>query len=116
MTIKSCLPENVRFSYNDRTTALDGISFKVPKGSSVALVGESGAGKSTVFRLLFRFFDLADGNGKILIDGQDIRDVTQKSLREAIGIVPQDPVLFNSTIGHNIGYIYSQIGVADSRF
>jgi len=107
LTIKLRPPENVRFSYNDSTTALDGISFKVPKDSSVALVGESGAGKSTVFRLLYRFYELADGNGRILIDGQDIRDVTQKSLREAIGIVPQDPVLFNSSIGYNIGYIFA---------
>jgi ABC-type transport system involved in Fe-S cluster assembly fused permease/ATPase subunit len=107
LVIKLCSPENVSFSYDSRTTALNGISFKVPKGSSVALVGESGAGKSTVLRLLYRFYDLADGNGKILIDGQDIKEVTQKSLRKAIGVVPQDPVLFNSTIGYNIGYIFA---------
>ncbi|KAJ7251778.1 hypothetical protein B0H12DRAFT_1118861 [Mycena haematopus] len=96
--------DNVSFSYDKRTTALNGVSFKVPKGSSVALVGESGAGKSTILRLLFRFYDLPEGGGRILIDGQDIRDVTQKSLRAAIGVVPQDSVLFNSSIAYNIGY------------
>ncbi|KAJ7675100.1 ABC transporter type 1, transmembrane domain-containing protein [Mycena rosella] len=96
--------ENVSFSYDKRTTALNGVSFKVPKGSSVALVGESGAGKSTILRLLYRFYDLPEGGGRISIDGQDIRDVTQKSLRAAIGVVPQDSVLFNSSIGYNIGY------------
>ena len=97
--------DNVYFSYDDgRTVALDGVSFKVPKGSSVALVGESGSGKSTVLRLLYRFYDLGEGHGRILVDGQDIRDVTQKSLRKAIGVVPQDSVLFNSSIGYNIGY------------
>ncbi|KAF9467267.1 hypothetical protein BDZ94DRAFT_1287702 [Collybia nuda] len=96
--------DNVNFSYDGRTTALKGISFKVPKGSSVALVGESGAGKSTILRLLYRFYDLGEGEGRILIDGKDIRDVTQKSLRQAIGVVPQDSVLFNSSIGYNIGY------------
>jgi len=96
--------ENVNFSYDGRTTALNGVSFKVPKGSSVALVGESGAGKSTILRLLYRFYDLKEGEGRILIDGQDIRDVTQKSLRKAIGVVPQDTVLFNASISYNIGY------------
>ncbi|KAF4567762.1 hypothetical protein EYR40_006769 [Pleurotus pulmonarius] len=96
--------DNVNFSYDDHTTALRGVSFKVPKGSSVALVGESGAGKSTILRLLYRFYDLQEGQGRILIDGQDIRDVTQSSLRKAIGVVPQDPVLFNATIAYNIGY------------
>lgn len=84
---------------------LKGVSFKVPKGSSVALVGASGAGKSTILRLLFRFYDLKEGDGRILIDGQDIRDVTQQSLRQAIGIVPQEPVLFNDTVAYNIGYV-----------
>ena len=97
------LSDNVSFSYDNRTTALNGVSFKVPKGSSVALVGESGAGKSTVLRLLYRFYDLRDGEGRILIDGQDIRDVTQTSLRKAIGVVPQDSVLFNTSISYNIG-------------
>ncbi|KAJ7755708.1 mitochondrial half-size ABC transporter [Mycena maculata] len=96
--------DNVSFSYDNRTTALNGVSFKVPKGSSVALVGESGAGKSTILRLLYRFYDLPQGGGRILIDGQDIRDVTQKSLRAAIGVVPQDACLFNSSLSHNIGY------------
>lgn len=96
--------ENVSFSYDGRAAALSGVSFKVPQGSSVALVGESGAGKSTILRLLYRFYDLREGQGRILIDGKDIRDVTQKSLRQAIGVVPQDPVLFNSSIGYNIGY------------
>lgn len=80
------------------------MSFKVPKGSSVALVGESGSGKSTILRLLYRFYDIHEGDGRILIDGQDIRDVTQSSLRQAIGVVPQDSVLFNASIEYNIGY------------
>ncbi|KAL0956110.1 hypothetical protein HGRIS_002278 [Hohenbuehelia grisea] len=96
--------QDVHFSYDGRGTALRGISFKVPKGSSVALVGESGAGKSTILRLLYRFYDLGEGEGRILIDGQDIRDVTQSSLRKAIGVVPQDSVLFNASIAYNIGY------------
>lgn len=83
------MPGNVSFTYDDRTTALKGVSFKVPTGSSVALVGESGSGKSTILRLLYRFYDLKEGDGAILIDGQDIRDVTQASLRRAIGVVPQ---------------------------
>lgn len=74
----------------------------MPKGSSVALVGESGSGKSTILRLLFRFYDLKEGEGRILIDGQDIRDVTQASLRRAIGVVPQDSALFNENIAYNI--------------
>jgi len=96
--------DNVSFSYDDRTTALNGVSFKVPKNSTVALVGESGGGKSTVLRLLYRFYDLGPGQGRILIDGKDIREVTQKSLRNAIGVVPQDSVLFNTSIKYNIGY------------
>lgn len=97
--------DNVRFSYDERATALKAISFKIPKGSSVALVGASGSGKSTVLRLLYRFYDLKEGEGRILIDGQDIRDVTQLSLRRAIGIVPQEPVLFNNTVAYNIEYV-----------
>lgn len=104
--------ENVSFSYDGRTTALNGVSFKVPKGSSVALVGESGAGKSTILRLLFRFYDLGEGEGRILIDGKDIRDVTQLSLRQSIGVVPQDSVLFNSSISYNIGCVLFFGGVA----
>ncbi|KAK2467807.1 hypothetical protein APHAL10511_000102 [Amanita phalloides] len=96
--------DNVNFSYDGRTRALNSVSFKVPKGSSVALVGESGAGKSTILRLLYRFYDLREGEGRILIDGHDIREITQKSLRQAIGVVPQDPVLFNASISYNIGY------------
>ncbi|KAG8731382.1 hypothetical protein FRC11_004325 [Ceratobasidium sp. 423] len=96
--------DNVNFSYDGRMTALKGVSFTVPKGGSLALVGESGAGKSTILKLLYRFYDLAPSDGTIRIDGQDIRDVTQASLRRAIGIVPQDCVLFNSSIAYNIGY------------
>src|SRR5205085_10553584 len=76
--------------------------FVVPPGGRVAIVGPSGAGKSTIARLLFRFYDITDG--AIEIDGQDIRDITQDSLRRAIGVVPQDTVLFNDTIFYNIGY------------
>ncbi|KAI0044969.1 hypothetical protein FA95DRAFT_1522067 [Auriscalpium vulgare] len=96
--------ENVSFTYDGRQAALKGVSFKVPKGGAVALVGESGAGKSTILRLLYRFYDLKDGEGRITVDGQDIRDVTQESLRKAIGVVPQDSVLFNASIAYNIGY------------
>ncbi len=92
----------VGFNYNDNRTILNGVSFTVPAGKKVAVVGASGAGKSTLVRLLFRFYDINDG--QILIDGQDIRDVSQQSLREAIGIVPQDTVLFNDTIYYNIAY------------
>src|SRR4030081_4051000 len=81
---------------------LRGISFAVPAGHRVAVVGPSGAGKSTISRLLFRFYEVT--RGRILVDGQDIRDVTQKSLRSAIGMVPQDTVLFNDTIRYNIRY------------
>jgi ATP-binding cassette subfamily B protein len=94
--------ENVGFGYDDRRMVLQGVSFDVPSGHKVAVVGASGAGKSTLSRLIFRFYDAT--TGRILIDGQDIRDVTQKSLRRAIGIVPQDTVLFNDTIYYNIAY------------
>jgi ABC-type transport system involved in Fe-S cluster assembly fused permease/ATPase subunit len=94
--------ENVAFSYEPNRKILKGISFEVPAGKTVAVVGPSGAGKSTISRLLFRFYDLA--GGRILIDGQDIAKVTQKSLREVIGMVPQDTVLFNDTIRYNIRY------------
>ncbi len=94
--------KNVEFSYRPDRTILKDVSFKVPAGKSVAIVGSSGAGKSTISRLLFRFYDVQ--KGQILIDGQDIRSVTQKSLRGAIGVVPQDTVLFNDTIGYNIFY------------
>src|SRR4249920_1151684 len=94
--------ENVKFSYEAARPILKGISFEVPAGKTVAVVGPSGAGKSTISRLLFRFYDLS--GGRILIDDQDIAKVTQKSLRQAIGMVPQDTVLFNDTIRYNIRY------------
>ena len=92
----------VEFSYDTNRQILKGITFKVPAGKTVAIVGPSGAGKSTISRLLFRFYDVQQG--AITIDGQDIRTVTQKSLRKAIGMVPQDTVLFNDTIAYNIRY------------
>ncbi|HEY1310052.1 MAG TPA: ABC transporter ATP-binding protein/permease [Pseudolabrys sp.] len=94
--------EDVRFAYEPERRILKGISFEVPAGRTVAVVGPSGAGKSTISRLLFRFYDLA--GGRILIDGQDIARVTQSSLRQVIGMVPQDTVLFNDTIRYNIRY------------
>jgi ATP-binding cassette, subfamily B, heavy metal transporter len=94
--------ENVSFAYEPARPILDSLSFEVAAGRTVAIVGPSGAGKSTVSRLLFRFYDVT--GGRITIDGQDIRDVTQSSLRAAIGIVPQDTVLFNDTIRYNIHY------------
>jgi len=94
--------EDVRFSYDEGREILKGISFEVPPGRSVAIVGPSGAGKSTISRLLFRFYDVSAG--RITIDGQDIAHVRQDSLRAAIGIVPQDTVLFNDTIAYNIRY------------
>jgi len=94
--------ENVTFAYDPRRPVLKNVSFTVPSGKSVAIVGASGAGKSTISRLLFRFYDVSDG--RILIDGQDIRAVAQSSLRAAIGIVPQDTVLFNDTIRYNVAY------------
>jgi ATP-binding cassette subfamily B protein len=94
--------EDVRFAYEAARPILKGISFEVPAGKTIAIVGPSGAGKSTISRLIFRFYDVS--GGRVLIDGQDIRDVTQKSLRRAIGMVPQDTVLFNDTIRYNIRY------------
>ena len=94
--------EDVRFSYDPERAILKGLSFEVPAGKTVAIVGPSGAGKSTISRLLFRLYDVS--SGKILIDSQDIRNVTQTSLRAAIGMVPQDTVLFNDTIRYNIRY------------
>ena len=93
---------NVSFGYDARRPILREVDFTVPAGKTVAIVGPSGAGKSTISRLLFRFYDVTDG--QILIDGQDLRDVTQDSLRAAIGIVPQDTVLFNDTVYYNIAY------------
>lgn len=94
--------DNVHFSYLSERRILDGISFVVPAGKSVAIVGTSGSGKSTILRLLFRFYDAHSGD--IKIDGQNIRKVTLESLRKTIGVVPQDTVLFNDTIFHNIHY------------
>lgn len=94
--------DTVRFGYQPNRQILKGISFRVPAGGKLAIVGPTGAGKSTISRLLFRFYDVTAG--RILIDGEDIRDVTQDSLRAAIGVVPQDTVLFNDTIRYNIAY------------
>jgi ABC-type transport system involved in Fe-S cluster assembly fused permease/ATPase subunit len=94
--------EDVTFHYDPDRPILKGVSFEVPAGKTVAIVGPTGAGKSTISRLLFRFYDVT--GGRITIDGQDLRDVTQTSLRSAIGMVPQDTVLFNDTIGYNIEY------------
>jgi ATP-binding cassette subfamily B protein len=94
--------EAVDFAYDERRAILHQVDFEIPAGHKVAVVGSSGAGKSTLSRLLFRFYDVQQG--RILIDGQDIRQVTQQSLRAAIGIVPQDTVLFNDTIYANIAY------------
>ena len=94
--------DNVQFSYDPARPILKGISFKVPAGKTVAVVGPSGAGKSTLSRLLYRFYDVQ--GGAVRIDGQDVRDITQRSLRAAIGMVPQDTVLFNDTIAYNIRY------------
>lgn len=94
--------EHVSFHYDSKREILRDVSFNIPAGTITAVVGQSGAGKSTLARLLFRFYDVQ--TGKILIDGQNIEDVTQASLRKAIGIVPQDTVLFNDTIGYNIAY------------
>jgi ATP-binding cassette subfamily B protein len=94
--------DNVQFAYEPDRTILKGLSFEVPAGKTVAIVGPSGAGKSTISRLLFRLYDVS--SGRILIDGQDIRTVTQASLRASIGMVPQDTVLFNDTIRYNIRY------------
>jgi len=94
--------ENVEFGYDPRRPILKNVSFTVPAGKTVAVVGPSGAGKSTISRLLFRFYDV--NGGRILIDGQDVREVQQASVRAALGIVPQDTVLFNDTIAYNIDY------------
>ncbi|GAA6143032.1 ABC transporter ATP-binding protein/permease [Hydrogenophaga sp. 5NK40-0174] len=98
--------DNVRFAYEKDREILHGVSFSIPAGKTVAVVGPSGSGKSTLARLLYRFYDVSNASdgGCIRIDGQNIREVTQASVRQAIGIVPQDTVLFNDTIGYNILY------------
>jgi ATP-binding cassette subfamily B protein len=94
--------ENVSFAYDPERPILKHVSFEVPAGKMVAIVGPSGAGKSTISRILFRFYDIS--SGRVLIDGQNIKNVTQASLRAALGMVPQDTVLFNDTIEYNIRY------------
>lgn len=105
--------EDVVFHYDADRPILKGISFEVPAGRTVAIVGPSGAGKSTISRLLFRFYDAT--SGRITIDGQDVRDVTQESLRKATGMVPQDTVLFNDTVAYNIRYGRPDASDADLR-
>ncbi|MCB2058812.1 MAG: ABC transporter ATP-binding protein/permease [Novosphingobium sp.] len=103
--------DNVVFGYDPDRTILKGLSFEVPAGWQVAVGGPSGAGKSTIARVVFRFYD--PWQGRILIDGQDIREVTQESLRRVLGIVPQDSVLFNESIGYNIAYGRDRAGQAE---
>ncbi|MDO1581653.1 ABCB family ABC transporter ATP-binding protein/permease [Rhizobium oryzicola] len=103
--------KDVHFAYDPERQILKGVSFEVPAGKTVAIVGPSGAGKSTISRLLYRFYDVQQGS--VTIDGQDVRDITQKSLRAAIGMVPQDTVLFNDSIAYNIRY--GRLGATDDE-
>jgi ABC-type transport system involved in Fe-S cluster assembly fused permease/ATPase subunit len=98
--------ENVNFAYDPARPILHNVSFEIPPGKTVAVVGSSGAGKSTLARLLYRFYDVSNHaeGGRITIGGQDIKQVTQSSVRQSIGIVPQDTVLFNDTVEYNIAY------------
>jgi ABC-type transport system involved in Fe-S cluster assembly fused permease/ATPase subunit len=105
--------DNVYFAYGERPI-LKGVSFRVPPGKHVAIVGPTGSGKTTISRLLFRFYDPIEGS--IRLDGQDLRDVRQASLRAAIGVVPQDTVMFNASIGYNIGYGRSDASQQDIEF
>jgi len=103
--------ENVSFRYDDDRPILKNISFDIKPGQTVAVVGPTGAGKSTLSRILFRFYDIE--GGAVSVDGRSISDVTQDSLRKSIGIVPQDTVLFNDTIGYNIAY--AKAAAADAQ-
>lgn len=103
--------ENVRFGYDPRREILHGVDFEIPAGGTVAVVGHSGSGKSTLARLLYRFYDV--GEGRILVDGHDLRQLSQASLRGAVGIVPQDTVLFNDSIFYNIRYGRPEAGRED---
>jgi ATP-binding cassette, subfamily B, vacuolar membrane transporter HMT1/ACLQ len=102
---------NVKFSYQGKEPAIDGISITIPPGTKTAIVGESGGGKSTCLKLLFRFYDV--DSGSITVDGHDIRDLTLLSLRKHIGVVPQDTVLFNATIMYNLRYANPDASDAD---
>ncbi|MBY0421277.1 MAG: ABC transporter ATP-binding protein/permease [Parvularculaceae bacterium] len=103
--------ENVAFAHEGRAHGLDGVTFDAPGGSFIGVVGPSGAGKSTILKLLFRFYD--PGSGRVLIDGQDVRDVTQVSLRRALGLVPQEVVLFNDTLRFNLAYAKPEASEAE---
>ena len=105
--------DKVSFTHDARAVGVKGVSFDLKAGKKIAFVGTSGAGKSTLLKLLFRFYDVLDG--RVLVDGQDVRDVTQESLRQALGLVPQDVVLFNETIKSNIGYAKPEASMDELR-